>query len=59
MYRSFGSRVLLAALLVVTGFAIAGLLGYIHPVTGAAVGLGSQVVGTIAFFMTYIFRAKD
>ncbi|MQA92538.1 MAG: hypothetical protein GEU90_20340 [Gemmatimonas sp.] len=59
MYRTFGSRVLLAALLVVAGFAVAGLLGYIHPVTGAAVGLGSQVVGTVAFFMTYILRAKD
>jgi hypothetical protein len=59
VYQSVGSRVLLAALLVVTGFAVAGLLGYIHPITGAAVGLGSQVVGTVAFFMTYIFRAKD
>lgn len=59
MYQSVGSRVLLAALLIVTGFAIAGLLGLVTPVTGAAVGLGSQVVGTVAFFMTYIFRAKD
>jgi hypothetical protein len=59
VYRTLGSRLLLAALLVVTGFAIAGLMGVIHPVTGAAVGLGSQVVGTVAFFMTYIFREKE
>jgi hypothetical protein len=53
-YDSLSSKLLLLSLLVVTGFALAGLFGWIRPVTGAAVGLGAQVVGTVAFFVAYI-----
>lgn len=54
-----GARILFASVMVVTAFAIAGLLGLIPPVVGAAVGLGAQVVGTVAFFLTYYLRSED
>jgi len=59
MKPSRGAALLYLAVLVVTGFAIAGLAGYVKPVTGAAVGLGSQVIGTVAFFLTYYLRKSD
>jgi hypothetical protein len=44
---------LLLSVLIVDAFAIAGLAGWIQPVVGAVVGLGAQVIGTIAFFVAY------
>lgn len=44
---------LLLSVLIVDAFAIAGLAGWIRPVVGAVVGLGAQVVGTVAFFVAY------
>ena len=46
-------------LIIVTGYAIAALAGVVSPVTAAVVGLGAQVVGTIAFFLTYLFGNKE
>jgi hypothetical protein len=56
---SLGSVALVIAVLIVGGFAVAGLLGFIRPVTGAVVGLGAQVVGTVAFFLTYYMGNRD
>jgi len=57
--RSPGSIALNIALLIVTGYAIAALLGIVSPVTAFIVGLGSQVLGTIAFFITYFIGRGD
>lgn len=54
-----GSVALVGSVLIVDGFAIAGLAGWIEPVTGAAVGLGAQVVGTVAFFGTYYVGTRN
>jgi len=57
--HSLGSLALVIAVLIIGGFAVAGLLGMIRPVTGAVVGLGAQVVGTVAFFLTYYMGNRD
>lgn len=54
-----GAFALNMGLLVVTGFAIAALAGVVSPITAAFVGLGAQVVGTVAFFLTYVFGKKE
>jgi hypothetical protein len=59
MKQSVGTTVLLLAVVIVAGFAVAGLLGWVRPVTGAAVGLGAQVVGTVAFFVSYFVAGRE
>jgi hypothetical protein len=59
MKQSVGTTVLLVAVMIVGGFAVAGLLGFVRPVTGAAVGLGAQVVGTVAFFVSYYVGRRE
>jgi hypothetical protein len=54
-----GAFALNAGLLVVNGYAIAALAGAVSPVTAAFVGLGAQVVGTVAFFLTYALGKKE
>jgi hypothetical protein len=57
--QSRGTVALNFALGIVTGFAIAALLGVVSPIIAAAVGLGAQVVGTIAFFVSYWVGGRD
>jgi hypothetical protein len=59
MKQSVGATVLLVAVLIVGGFAVAGLAGWVQPVTGAVVGLGAQVVGTVAFFVSYFVAGRE
>ncbi|MDR0787144.1 MAG: hypothetical protein LBG44_04695 [Gemmatimonadota bacterium] len=51
--QSRGTAALNLSLAVVTGYAIAALAGWVTPLAAAIVGLGAQVVGTIAFFVSY------
>ena len=50
---TLGSGSLVLSVVIVAGFAVAGLAGWVAPVTGAVVGIGAQVVGTVAFFVAY------
>lgn len=59
MRQSRGAIALNVALCIVTGYAIAALIGIVTPVTAFVVGLGAQVVGTIAFFLTYFMGRRD
>lgn len=54
-----GAIALNIALLIVTGYAVAALIGIVTPITAAFVGLGSQVIGTVAFFLTYYIGRDD
>jgi hypothetical protein len=58
MRVSFGVIFLLLGVLVMMGFAIAGLVGVVKPTTGAAVGLGAMVVGTVAHFVDYYVGSR-
>lgn len=51
--QSRGTAALNLALAVVTGYAVAALAGWVTPLAAAVVGMGAQVAGTIAFFVTY------
>lgn len=48
-----GSLFLYLAVLFLVAISVGALLGHVDPVIGAFIVLGSQVVGTIAFFLTY------
>lgn len=48
-----GSLFLYLAVLFVVGISVGALMGVIDPVAGAVIVLGAEVVGTIAFFLTY------
>lgn len=50
---TLGSLFLYLAVLFVVGISVGALTGYVDPVAGAVIVLGSEVVGTIAFFLTY------
>lgn len=56
---TLGSLFLYLAVLFVVGISVGALMGHVDPVAGAFIVLGSEVVGTIAFFLTYyIGRVK-
>jgi hypothetical protein len=54
-----GAFALNTGLVVVNVYAIAALAGVVSPVTAAVVGLGAQVVGTVAFFLTYLVGNRE
>ena len=55
---TLGSFFLYVAVLFVVGISVGALLGVIDPVAGAFIVLGSEVVGTIAFFLTYAIGSR-
>lgn len=57
--QSRGTVALNLALAVVTVYAIAALAGWVTPLAAAVVGMGAQVAGTIAFFVTYWVGNED
>ena len=56
---TMGSFFLYLAVLFVVGVSVGALLGKIDPVAGAFIVLGSEVVGTIAFFLTYYIGRRE
>lgn len=54
-----GSLFLYVAVLIVVGVAVGALTGRIDPILGAVIVLGSEVVGTIAFFLTYYIGRRE
>ncbi len=57
--QSRGTVVLNLALAIVTGYAIGALMGWVTPFAAAVVGMGAQVLGTIAFFVSYLVGSDD
>ena len=54
-----GGLFLYLAVLFVVGISVGALLGKIDPVAGAFIVLGSEVLGTIAFFLTYLIGRRE
>ncbi|HUE95283.1 MAG TPA: hypothetical protein VMN39_01400 [Longimicrobiaceae bacterium] len=54
-----GSLFLYVAVLFVVAVSVGALMGKIDPVAGAVIVLGSEVVGTIAFFLTYYIGRRE
>lgn len=54
-----GGVFLYLAVLFVVGISVGALMGKIDPVAGAFIVLGSEVLGTIAFFLTYYIGRRE
>lgn len=57
--QSRGTVALNLSLAIVTGYAIGALMGWVTPLAAAIVGMGAQVLGTIAFFVSYLVGSDD
>jgi hypothetical protein len=57
--QSRGTVALNLSLAIVTGYAVAALAGWVTPLAAAIVGMGAQVIGTIAFFVSYWVGSED
>lgn len=53
-----GSLFLYVAVTFVVGISVGALMGKIDPVAGAVIVLGAEVLGTIAFFLTYYIGSR-
>jgi hypothetical protein len=57
--QSRGTVALNLSLAIVTGYAVGALMGWVTPLAAAVVGMGAQVLGTIAFFVSYLIGSDE